>query len=86
MDVEPAGGAGGSGGDKSASPDTGDHGELNSEVEFSEDDDDTPEGRAVAGSHRKPMPSKYILKAARARRARRNDAAAVDNIQDSAVK
>ena len=79
VDVEPAGGAGDSGGDKSVSPDTGDHGELNSEVEFSEDDDGIPGDRAEAGSHREQMPSKYILKAARARRARRNDAAAVDN-------
>ena len=61
---------------------------MNSEVEFSEDDDGIPEDRAEAGSHRKQMPSKYIPKAARARarRARRNDAAAGDNIQDSAVK
>ena len=31
-----------------------------------------PEGRAGGGLEEKPVPSKYLLKAARARRARRN--------------
>ena len=74
VDVEPAADAGDGNGDQSAPPDTGDYGESNSEIEFSEEDDDIPEGRAAGGSRRKPVPSKLIIKAARARRARRNNA------------
>ena len=85
VDVEPAVGTGDGNGDQSAPPDTGDYGESNSEIEFSEEDDNTPEGRAAGGSRRKPVPSKLIIKAARARRARRNAAAAGNNIQEDSV-
>ena len=86
VDVEPTADVGGSGSNQSASPGTGDYGESNSEIEFSEDDDDTPEDRVAGGSWRKPVPSKLVIKAARARRARRKGAAIEDNIQNSAVK
>ena len=82
----------GSDGNQSASPDTGNYGESNSEIEFSEDDegdgggdDSTPGDRAAGGSWRKSVPSKLVIKAARARRARRNNVATGD-IQSSAVK
>ena len=42
------------------------HGGSNSEIEFSEDDNDIPEDRVTGGSWRKPMPSKLVIKAARA--------------------
>ena len=74
VDVEPAAEAGDGNGDQCAPPDTRDYGESNSEIEFSEEDDDIPEGRAAGGSRRKPVPSKLIIKAAKARRARRNNA------------
>ena len=61
---------------------TGGYGELNSEIEFSEDDGDPPEVEATGGPRRKPVPSKLVIKAARARRARRNKTAAGDNIQN----
>ena len=92
VDVEPAADAGDSDSNQSASPGTGDYGESNSEIEFSEDDegddggdDSTPGDRAAGGSWRKPVPSKLVIKAARARRARRNNVATGD-IQSSAVK
>ena len=86
-DVEPTTGAGDGGGNQSASPDTGDYGESNSVIEFSEDDDDgIPEDKVGGGTRRKPVPSKLVIKAARARRARHNKAAIGDNIQNSAVK
>ena len=87
VDVEPAAGTGDGDGNQSASPDTGDYGESNSEIEFSEDDDDgIPEDEVGGGTRRKPVPSKLVIKAARARRARHNKAATGDNIQNSAVK
>ena len=92
VDVEPAADAGGSDSNQSASPGTGGYGESNSEIEFSEDDesddgggDSTPGDRAAGGSWRKPVPSKLVIKAARARRARRNNVATGD-MQSSAVK
>ena len=86
VDVEPAAGAGDGDDNQSASPDTGGYGESNSEIEFSEDDDDTPGVGVAGGSRRKSVPSKLVIKAARARRARRNSVVTVDNIQNSAVK
>ena len=71
VDVEPAAGAGDGDDNQSASPDTGGYGESNSEIEFSEDDDDTPGVGVEGDSRRKSVPSKFIIKAARARRARR---------------
>ena len=85
MDVEPTADAGDDDGNQSASPDTGDYGESNSEIEFSEEDDgDIPEDRVLEGSRRKPVPSTLVIKAARARRARRN-AATGDDIQNIRV-
>ena len=82
VDVEPAADAGDSDGNQSASPGTGDYGESNSEIEFSEGgedddggDDSTPGDRAAGGSWRKPVPSKLVIKAAKARRARRSSVA-----------
>ena len=89
VDVEPAANADGSDGNQSASPDTGGYGESNSEIEFSEDDDSdddsTPGDRVAGGSWRKPVPSKLVIKAARARRAWRSNIATGD-IQSSAVE
>ena len=64
----------------------GSYGESNSEIEFSESDDETPEGRMAGGAWRKPVPPKLVIKAARARRARRNNTTTADSIQNSAVK
>ena len=86
VDVEPTASAGDGDYNQSAPPNTGGYGELNSEIEFSEDDGDPPEVEATGGPRRKPVPSKLVIKAARARRARRNKTAAGDNIQNSAVK
>ena len=91
VDVEPSAGAGDNNNNQSASPDTGDYGESdsNSEIEFSEDDEDTLGGKGASGPKRKPVPSKLVLKAARARRARQNkaviskDIGAVDVENDS---
>ena len=89
VDVEPAADVGGSDSNRSASPGTGDYGESNSEIDFSEDDDgsdgSTPGDRVAGGSWRKPVPSEIVIKAARARRARRNSVATGD-VQSSAVK
>ena len=76
VDVEPSAEAGDNDDNQSASPDTGEYGESdsNSEIEFSEDGEDTPGGERTSGPKRKPVPSKLVLKAARARRARQNKA------------
>ena len=87
-DVEPTADVGGSDDNQSASPGTGGHGESDSEIEFSEsddsDDDGAPAGRAAGGSWRKPVPSKLVIKAARARRARCTRVDTSD-LQDSVV-
>ena len=80
VDVEPTASAGDGDYNQSAPPNTGGYGELNSEIEFSENDGDPPEVEAAGGPRRKPVPSKLVIKAARARRARRNKTAAGDNI------
>ena len=53
---------------------------------FEDDDGGIPEDKVGGGTRRKPVPSKLVIKAARARRARHNKAAIGDNIQNSAVK
>ena len=80
VDVEPAADADDSDSNQSASPGTGGYGESNSEIEFSEDGEDTPGGERTSGPKRKPVPSKLVLKAARARRARHNKAVISKNI------
>ena len=85
VDAEPAAGDGGVDDNQSASADTGEYGESNSEIDLSEDDENIPVDRAEEGSRRKPVPSKLVIKAARARRARRNNVATGD-MQSSAVK
>ena len=89
VDVEPAAGMDGSDGSQSASPDTGGYGESNSEIDFSEgedgDGDSTPTDGVTGGSRRKPVPSKLVIKAAKARRARRSSVA-TGGIQSNVVK
>ena len=89
VDVEPTADAESSDDNQSASPDIGGYGESDSEIEFSEsgdsDDDDAPADRAAGGSWLKPVPSKLVIKAARARRARCTRVA-TSGLQNSAVK
>ena len=89
VDVEPAAGMDGSDGSQNASPDTGGYGESNSEIDFSEDEDgdvdSTPTDGVTGGSWRRPVPSKLVIKAAKARRARRSSVA-TGGIQSNVVK
>ena len=53
---------------------------------ISENDEDTPGGERTSGPKRKPVPSKLVLKAARARRARHNKAVISKNIDAADVE
>ena len=88
VDVEPSAGPGDDSNNQSASPDTGDYGESdsNSEIEFSEDDEDTLGGKGASGPKRKSVPSKLVLKAARARRARQKNAVITKNTDAADVE
>ena len=80
MDAEPNAGDDSDSGDRSEAPGAGDC-ESNSEIDFTEESEDDSSGedgherKGVGG--RKRAPSKLIIKAARARRARRG-ASSVD--------